>query len=95
MNEAIDTKQKEIEEIEKDRLFFKGRVERLEDKLLSKEKQYLQKEAEKEVQLDERLRSLNQENLKLKEDLIIMERVNARLHRDLQSTAKSQHLGQK
>lgn len=41
LNETIACKDREIEEADKDKLFFKGRVERLEDKLLAKEKLFL------------------------------------------------------
>lgn len=70
LNESLSQKKKELEIIEKDRTFFKRKVERLEEQLFQKEKNFLRNEAEKEVDAEERYSKLANENDALKEELI-------------------------
>jgi hypothetical protein len=70
LNESLSQKKKELEIIEKDRTFFKRKVERLEEQLFQKEKNFLRNEAEKEVDAEERYIKLANENDALKEELI-------------------------
>ena len=70
LNESLAQKKKELEILEKDRTFFKRKVERLEEQLFQKEKSFLRTEAEKEVDAEERYVKLANENDGLKEELI-------------------------
>lgn len=70
LHESLSEKRKEHETIDKDRVFLKKKVERLEDQLFQKEKKFLRDEAEKEVDSEDRLRQLLEENDSLKEEVI-------------------------
>lgn len=70
LNQNIDKKNKEIEQLEKDRLFFKKKVERLEDQLFAREKSFVRIEAEKDMNTDEEMGRLTMENQQLKEEVI-------------------------
>lgn len=66
----MDSRTKELDQLEKDRLFFQKKVERLEDQLFAREKSFLRQEAEKDLNTDEAINKFYSENSQLKEELI-------------------------